>query len=153
MRSTNATLTTLLIFSLSVGIVRAASPNTLSFAPMCGVSTDVVAIGPEVTVTVKKGSDVKTEKIQVETEKNLKLSVDDYNFDGHPDFAISHIDDGMGTYTIYQIYIYSPKENKFVLLSPKCGDEFVNMVVSKKKRTLTNSYMVENEFKTCTMKF
>jgi hypothetical protein len=152
MRAIRTTFTTIFILSLSVS-VRAASPDMLSFAPMCGVATEVVANGQEVTVTVKKGSDVTTEKIQVETEKNLKLTVNDYNFDGHSDFAISHIDDGMGTYTIYQIYAFSPKENKFNLMSPKCGDEFINVVISKKKRLLTNSYMVDNQFKTCTMKY
>lgn len=146
-------LTLLLFFGLPIASAGAASPGTLSFPPMRGVWADVVANGHEVTVTVKKGSAVSAEKIQVATEKNLKLIVNDYNFDGHPDFAISHIDDGMGTYTIYQRYIYSPKENKFNLLPPKCGDEFINVVMSRKRRTLTNSYMVDNQLRTCRVKY
>jgi hypothetical protein len=131
----------------------AADASKLAFSPLCDVKAEVVAKDQEVTITVRHGAEVATETIQVETEKKLKLAVDDFNFDGHPDFAISHTDDGMGTYTISQIYSYSAREKKFVALTPKCGDEFINVVVSKKKRTLTNSYMVDNRYKTCTMKF
>jgi hypothetical protein len=56
----------------------------------------------------------------------------DYNFDGYKDFSVSHIDDGMGTYTIYDVFLYSPKGNGFVAVLPRCGDMFNNILVNKK---------------------
>ena len=91
--------------------------------------------------------------IALETEKRLKISVEDYNFDGHKDFAISHVDDGMGTYQVSQVYVYSAQAEKFIPLAPKCGDEFINLAVDKARRTLTSSYVVVNKYKTCQMKF
>lgn len=46
-----------------------------------------------------------TATIVVKTGQRLKVEVEDYNFDGHEDFAISHRDDGMGTYRMYQVYV------------------------------------------------
>ena len=83
----------------------AAAGNRLSFSPSCDVQAEVVADGQKVTVTVKKNDEVATDAIQIETEKKLQLAVDDFNFDGHSDFSISHTDDGMGTYTISEIYV------------------------------------------------
>jgi hypothetical protein len=141
------------LLSVTVWPVWATPTGKLSFSPEPGISTEVVANGPEVSVAVKEGNHVTTEKIEVETEKRLALAVDDYNFDGYPDFSISHLDDGMGTYTVYQVYVYSPKTRRFKLLAPGCGDEFLNLVVSSKDRLLTNSYFADNQVKTCTMKF
>jgi hypothetical protein len=153
MRAIRTNLLSFCVLGLASVAALAAADGKLSFSPLCDVKAEVVANGQQVTITVRQGADVVTETIAVDTEKKLKLAVDDFNFDGHPDFVISHTDDGMGTYTISQIYSYSAKEKKFVALTPKCGDEFINVVVSKKKRTLTNSYMVDNRYKTCTMKF
>ena len=131
----------------------AAAEGMLSFSPLCKVQAEVVAKGPEVTVTVKKNGEAATETILMETEQPLKLAVDDFNFDGHADFSITHLDDGMGTYFISEVYVYSVKEKKFVRLAPKCGSQFVTLVVLKKKRTLTSTYWDQNRHKTCTMKF
>lgn len=141
------------VLGLSGFSALAAVGNKLSFSPCCDVQAEVVADRQEVTVTVKKPGGVATETIQVETENKLKLAVGDFNFDGNSDFSISHIDDGMGTHTISEIYVYAAKEKKFLRLIPKCGDEFINVVISKKKRALTNSYVVNNGYKTCTMTF
>ena len=131
----------------------ATAGNKLSFSPFCNVQAEVVADGQKVIVTVKKNDEIANATIEIETEKKLQLAVNDFNFDGHSDFSISHTDDGMGTYTITEIYVYTAKEKKFLRLTPKCGDEFINVVISKTKRTLTNSYVVNNRYKTCTMKF
>jgi phosphate-selective porin len=145
----------ILIFS-TVGMLNLASASQndgLRLLPEPGISAEVRTNGQEVTVTIKKGKSLIADKIEIETEKSLKLASDDYNFDGKEDFSISHLDDGMGTYTISQIYIYSSKNKKFEVLRPECGDEFINIVVSKKNRSLTNSYISDNQFKTCTVRY
>ncbi|WP_157494978.1 hypothetical protein [Flavobacterium sp. KJJ] len=78
------------------------------------------------------------------TEKPSHLEINDYNFDGFTDFASFHTDDGMGVYTIYQIFIFNPKTKKFDSLkfpsnfSPKC-DMFCDVKIDKTKKTLTSS--------------
>ncbi len=90
-----------------------------------------------------------TETFVVETERKLRVSVEDFNFDGYKDFSISHIDDGMGTYEISLLYVYAPKRRAFLPLAPRCGDEFINLKVNKSRKTLTNSYLVDNQYRTC----
>lgn len=141
------------IFSVAEWPASAFGANTVSFAPESKIFATLTTDEQDVSLTVKNGDHITTETIHVDTEKPLKLEVKDYNFDGRKDFSISHIDDGMGTYRIYQIYIFSPQQKKFIPLQPKCGDEFINVVTSDKIRTLTNSYFSENQIKTCTMKF
>lgn len=143
------------VFSLMIGwrVFAGESFTELAFSPIAGVEAIVRVKGDAVELSIHGAFGDSKETIAVDTEKRLKITVEDYNFDGHPDFAISHVDDGMGTYQIYQVYVYSTKENKFVPLVPQCGDEFINLVVSKGARTLTNSYIVDNRYKTCKMKF
>ncbi len=141
------------LVGLTVASVCAAQDSKLTFAPSHGIIAEVAAHGNVVTVALKGRKKTITEIIQVDTERHLRLSVDDYNFDGVPDFAIAHTDDGMGTSTVYQIYVYSPKQNKFIPLSPKCGDEFINVRVSKRARQLTNSYWADNRLNTCAMHY
>jgi hypothetical protein len=78
------------------------------------------------------------------TGKPSHLEINDYNFDGFTDFASFHSDDGMGVYTIYQIFIFNPKTKKFDPLkfptnyNPKC-DMFCDVKVDKIKKTLHSS--------------
>ncbi|MCC9072644.1 hypothetical protein LNQ49_13740 [Flavobacterium sp. F-65] len=78
------------------------------------------------------------------TGKQMHLVIEDYNFDGYTDFAYYHLDDGMGVYTIYQIFTYNPESNYFKKLripsnySSKC-DEFCDIQVNKKEKTLLSS--------------
>ena len=141
------------IISVAQRAAPAVSANNLSFSPDSGVRATLTLNDHEVHIILRNGQSLTTETIQVDTEKTLSLEIKDYNFDGRKDFSVSHVDDGMGTYTIYQIYVFSPQERKFVPLQPKCGDEFINVVVLDKKRTLTNSYFSNNQIKTCIMKF
>lgn len=143
----------LLIIGMLFLTMGASSANRLSFSPTLDVSAEVIANGQNVTFSVKKGKHVIVERAHIDTEKTLKLLIDDYNFDGYPDFSVSHIDDGMGTYSVYQIYVYSPQEQKFKLLPPQCGDEFINITISKKDRSLTNVYFENNQFESCTTKY
>ncbi|CAC9972383.1 XAC2610-related protein [Flavobacterium panici] len=78
------------------------------------------------------------------TGKQSRLEVNDFNFDGFLDFASFHTDDGMGVYTIYQIFIFNPKTKQFDSLnfpsnfSPKC-DMFCDVKIDKTKKILTSS--------------
>ncbi|WP_091494410.1 XAC2610-related protein [Flavobacterium phragmitis] len=78
------------------------------------------------------------------TDKPSHLEINDYNFDGFTDFAVYHTDDGMGVYTIYQIFIFNPKNKQFESLkfpsnfNPQC-DMFCDIKVDKTKKTLTSS--------------
>lgn len=78
------------------------------------------------------------------TGKDSYLETNDYNFDGFTDFASFHTDDGMGVYSIYQIFIFNPQTQQFDLLefptnfNPKC-DMFCDVKVDKTKKTLTSS--------------
>lgn len=93
----------------------------------------------------------KTGKIQIIknietsiTGRESHLEINDYNFDGYTDFASFHTDDGMGVYTIYQIFIFNPKTKNFDLLkfpsnyNPKC-DMFCDVKVDKIKKTFSSS--------------
>lgn len=78
------------------------------------------------------------------TDKASHLEINDYNFDGFTDFAVYHTDDGMGVYTIYQIFIFNPKTKQFENLkfpsnfNPQC-DMFCDIKVDKTKKILTSS--------------
>ena len=78
------------------------------------------------------------------TEKETHLITEDYNFDGYQDFACYHTDDGMGVYSIYQIFIYNPSNSEYKELkipsnySPKC-DEFCDVQLNKKNKTFESS--------------
>lgn len=132
---------------------QAADPGRTEFAPTKGVQAVLTVKGQEVELNIEGPGVQVAETIAVETEKKLRVKVEDYNFDGYKDFSISHTDDGMGTYEISLVYVYSPKEKKFVPLAPRCGDEFINLVVNKSRKTLTNSYFVDNQFRTCKAKY
>jgi len=97
---------------------------------------------------VKNSKTGKTQEIKnIEasiTGKDSHLETNDYNFDGYTDFASFHTDDGMGVYSIYQIFIFNPKTQQFDLLEfptnfkPKC-DMFCDVKVDKTKKTLSSS--------------
>ena len=144
-----------IIFAVPLGLMScfATADSKLSFSPQYKAEAEVISKGQEIKVTAKVGLQEVTDTFTIETQKELRLAVDDFDFDGRMDFSASHTDDGMGTYLISHLYRYSARDRKFVPMAPKCGDEFINMVVSKKKRTLTNSYVFGDRYKTCTITF
>ncbi|MFD1601352.1 XAC2610-related protein [Flavobacterium artemisiae] len=100
------------------------------------------------TLEIKNSQTKKTQIINnIEasvTGKESHLETADYNFDGHPDFTYYHSDDGMGVYSIYQIFIFNSKTKNFELLkfpessNAKC-DMFCDVKVDKTKKTLSSS--------------
>lgn len=85
------------------------------------------------TIKIKNETNLKNSRtIDFDTERQLHIDVEDYNFDGLPDFAIWYLDDGMGSYSIHRVFIYSSKSNDFHETFPRCGDEFINLKKLKK---------------------
>jgi hypothetical protein len=122
-----------------------------SFVPTPGSLAHISVEANLTTVTLKSGGRVSTEKIIMDTEQKITVQVADYNFDGYQDFSLSHTDDGKGTYQIYKIYVFSSATKKFEQLMPGCGDDFINVVLSKpEQRRLTNSYSSAGTWKSCT---
>lgn len=131
----------------------AAKECEVHFSPMPGVAVKLYVKDQNVDLQVTAGESVKHERVTVETEKPLKVAIDDYNFDSYKDFSFSHTDDGMGVFDVTTIYVYSEKDGRFVLMAPDCGDEFINLRIVKEKRMLINSYVEDNRYKTCRMRF
>lgn len=124
------------------------SQNTISFSQKDKCKFEVKHINNFESLEVKN---TQTGKIQIInnieasiTGKDSHLEINDYNFDGYTDFASFHTDDGMGVYTIYQIFVFNPKTKQFDLLkfptnyNPKC-DMFCDVKVDKTKKTLSSS--------------
>lgn len=73
------------------------------------------------------GKILSTEEIDVLSEKKNHITFEDYNRDGYKDFSVWHLDEGMGTYKVYRLFIFTPTEKKFKEIKPVCGDDFVNI--------------------------
>ena len=124
------------------------SQNTISFSQKDKSKFEVKHINNFESLELKN---TQTGKIQIInnieasiTGKESHLEINDYNFDGYIDFASFHTDDGMGVYTIYQIFVFNPKTKQFDPLkfptnyNPKC-DMFCDVKVDKTKKTLSSS--------------
>ncbi len=116
----------------------------ISFKNKIGTSDEEYEQAVEIK-NVQTGKTQFINNIEVSiTGKPSRLEINDYNFDGYTDFASFRTDDGMGVYTIYQIFIFNPKTKNFESLkfpsnyNPKC-DMFCDVKVDKIKKTLTSS--------------
>lgn len=91
-----------IICFVSLGLISclATGASKLSFSPQYKAAAEVVSKGQEIKVTVKVGSQEATDIFTFETERKLRLAVDDFDFDGHKDFSVSHTDDGIGGWAI-----------------------------------------------------
>jgi len=88
-------------------------------------------------------------ELDIESEKELHLEISDYNFDGFIDFSVWHMDDGMGTYMEYRVFIYNRSRKSFEEAHPACGDEFINLKTDTKKKRLTSTWFTENTPNIC----
>jgi len=95
------------------------------------------------------GKIITIQKIDVSSEKKNHVTFEDYNRDGYKDFSVWHLDEGMGTYKIYRLFIFAPPEEKFVEIKPKCGDDFVNIRIDGDN--LINTFYDDNAPKSCVM--
>ena len=135
---------------LSVTIVEAQ--NVLPFEPEKGTQATIAINDKMVSYRLTSSKLVQEESFLVDTEKSIHISIDDYNFDGKQEFSVWYMDDGMGIYPIHRVFLFSPSNNKFIEIRPRCGDEFINLKVNRRKKTLTSTYYENNIAKPCTSK-
>lgn len=95
------------------------------------------------------GKQVNLKNVDVSSEKENHITFEDYNRDGYKDFSIWHLDEGMGTYKIYRLFVFSPAEIKFKEKKPACGDNFVNVRVEG--HDLINMIYDDNTPKSCSI--
>jgi len=127
--------------------------ETTTFSPTKGVEAMLVLEGSTLNIAVKGETHNESRTIDFEAVNELHVHFDDFNFDGAKDFAIWQLDDGMGTYHYYRVFIYQAKSGTFEELQPDCGDGFVNLRVDKKRKALLSTYWEMNIPKQCVTRF
>mgnify|MGYP006192817231 CR=1 FL=1 len=127
--------------------------ETTTFSPTQGVEATLVLEGSTLNVSVKIAAHSELKTIVFQAEKPLHMQIGDFNFDGMKDFSVWQIDDGMGTYHYYRVFIYQAKTGTFEELQPDCGDGFVNLRVDKKRKALLSTYWEMNIPKQCITRF
>jgi len=149
------TLISLLLAAVTIAmhLPADAADSATTFSPTSGVKATLKFRDQQVEVSVTGPHGRSTETLPFATEQPLRIKVDDYNFDGHKDFSVSHVDDGKGTYDLYDIYVYAPKTGRFERLAPTCGDDFINVRLDRKRRALINTRVEDFRFTTCRMRF
>lgn len=73
------------------------------------------------------GKSLSSKDIDVSSERKHHISFDDYNRDGYKDFSVWHLDEEMGTYKIYRVFVFSSVKEQFEEIKPTCGNEFINI--------------------------
>jgi hypothetical protein len=114
--------------------------ETTTFSPAKGVEATLILEGSTLNVALKNAAHSESRTIDFQAEKPLHMQIGDFNFDGMKDFSVWQIDDGMGTYSYFRVFIYQPETNRFEEAKPDCGDGFVNLRVDKKRKALLSTY-------------
>jgi hypothetical protein len=137
----------LVFFSLSAR----ALEGVRFFSPAPGVKAEITTEGQVLTWKVYYGGGSNHGRVDIDAEKPIYIDVKDYDFSGRLGFAVWHVDDGVGAYSIYRVFTFSPSTNKFVERSPAslCGDEFINLAIDKKRHRLYSTYWHQNIPKIC----
>jgi len=130
-----------------------AHAEVSAFSPTPGTEVTLTSEGSSLAVSVTTDGLSESRTITFEAESELRMQLDDFNFDGIKDFAVWQVDDGMGTYNIHRIFVYQPKTGNFQELHPDCGDGFVNLHVDGKHKALISTYWEMNVPKQCTTRF
>ena len=118
-----------------------------------GISAKVEVDSQNIFISIKEKNDVIFQKIVTDIQKKITLHSEDYNFDGFDDFSFSYFDEGQGTFFISRVFLYSPSDKGFYEIHPACGDEFINLKVDKKSKTLISVFFKENSPRLCKTKF
>ncbi|TKJ82957.1 hypothetical protein PkoCFBP13504_15870 [Pseudomonas koreensis] len=130
-----------------------ALAETTTFSPTTGVDAKLVLEGSKLNIAVKSETHSESRTIDFEAENELHVQFDDFNFDGTQDFAIWQLDDGMGTYDYYRVFVYQTRTRMFEELQPDCGDGFVNLRVDQKRKALLSTYWGMNGPDQCITRF
>ncbi|CAM2187033.1 conserved exported hypothetical protein [Paraburkholderia sacchari] len=130
--------------------VRAAE-NSKSFSPVPGVKAVIELQSNHLIWKTYYRNGTAQGDVNIDTEKIIHVNVESYDFSGRYGFSVWHVDDGMGVYSVYRVFTFSPSSNRFVerIPSPICGDEFVNLKVDKKGHRLVSTYWNNNVPKQC----
>lgn len=144
-----------LLAGLLLGLLWTVSAHAevTTFNPTQGIEVTLKLEGSSLAFSVTSDAHSESRTITFEAESELRVQIDDFNFDGVKDFAIWQVDDGMGTYNIHRIFVYQPKTGTFQELQPDCGDGFVNLRVDGKRKALVSIYWEMNVPKQCTTRF
>jgi len=127
--------------------------ETTTFSPTDGVNATLGLEGSTLNIAVKSETHSESRTIDFEAVNELHVQFDDFNFDGAKDFAIWQLDDGMGTYGYYRVFVYQAETGTCEELQPDCGDGFVNLRVDKKRKALLSTYWEMNIPKQCITRF
>ncbi|MFS8980299.1 hypothetical protein PO002_38655 [Cupriavidus necator] len=130
------------IVTLLIGLfaLNATASSGTNFSPDGATRVAVHINGGHILYEIENESQKKREEINFEVEKQLHIEIADYNFDGRLDFSVWHTDEGMGTYTLHRVFVFSKEKNEFIENFPKCNDEFINLKVDKKNKRLISTY-------------
>ncbi len=93
------------------------------------------------------GKILSAEDIDVSSEKKNHIILEDYNRDNYKDFSVWHVDEGMGKFKIYRLFIFSQTENKFNEIKSTCGDDFIDVRINGEY--LINTFYDDNAPKSC----
>lgn len=129
-----------------------ASNETKNFSPTPTTSATLTLSEDRVTYNIFSQELKNHGSVIIETEKKAHIEISDFNFDGKKDFSVWYTDDGMGTYTIHRVFLYSPKTLEFLEHFPQCGDEFINLKIDTAKKLIKSTYYKDNTPETCKTK-
>jgi hypothetical protein len=127
-----------------------AKDQHVSLSPCQGVLVTVDVSPQELKYSVKtQDTWSSSEEIVLGIESVPHLRIDDFNFDGYSEFSVSYLDEGMGTYKVDRVFLFDPVSLKFQETMPSCGDEFLNLVIDRKRHILRSTYFQDGVPKTC----
>lgn len=130
--------------SFFISITQCLACEVATFYPEEDVRVELLSRKASVEYFVYSKLKEISKEIAFDTEKSLQVKIDDYNFDGHKDIAVSHIDDGMGVFMVYRVFLYSTQMQDFEEVTPGCGDQFLNLQVDKARGILISTYYENN---------
>ena len=92
----------------------------------------------------------KYTKITLNSMNSVQIvAIEDFDFNGDLDFAISGETEGL---SVYRVFVYSREKKDFVEQSPSCGTMFMDLRVDKEKKQLLSTYHEDNVQKICVTK-
>lgn len=137
---------------LAAFVCMSIQAQSLKFSPGKKSEVKLLWRGPRLDVSVNDNGHHKLSEFAFETDKRLHIKLEDFNFDGVGDFAVWHTNDGMGTYTIFRVFVYDAKKGMLIEYFPGCGDEFINLIIDKQNKILSSTYYEDNIPKQCVTK-
>lgn len=127
-----------------ISITQCLACEATTFYPEADVRVELLSQKTSIEYFVYSKFKEMNKEIAFDTEKTLQVNIDDYNFDGHKDIAVSHIDDGMGVFMVYRVFLYSSQIQDFEEITPDCGDQFLNLHLDNEKKAIISTYYNDN---------